>query len=177
MSLPARITSQEADLLTVVDGRRALTRWYMAGPDPHELPDLASLLRRPAWMAEAACREMGVDTFVHGRTGNPRTPKAVCAGCPVREPCLAFAMADSDLEGVWGGTSTRERRAMRGHFDEGYRWWPAVTAPKSRQPAVGRSLDPQIRIGRPTGSSVLTGCPHLRGQADPGVAYPRVSED
>ena len=39
--------------------------------------------------------------------------KAVCAGCPVREACLEFALANDERWGVWGGTSERQRRAMR----------------------------------------------------------------
>jgi WhiB family redox-sensing transcriptional regulator len=38
--------------------------------------------------------------------------KAVCAGCPVRSACLVFAL-ERDLEGVWGGTTEDERRALR----------------------------------------------------------------
>jgi WhiB family redox-sensing transcriptional regulator len=38
--------------------------------------------------------------------------KAVCARCPVRPDCLAFAL-EQDLDGVWGGTTEEERRAMR----------------------------------------------------------------
>jgi hypothetical protein len=33
----------------------AFTVWLMSGTD-HDLPDLQSLLHRPAWMAQAACR-------------------------------------------------------------------------------------------------------------------------
>jgi hypothetical protein len=38
---------------------------------------------------------------------------ASCAGCPVREDCLAFALEHEDLVGVWGGTTAEERREMR----------------------------------------------------------------
>ena len=30
-----------------------------------------------------------------------------------REECLAYALADKDLVGMWGGTTERERREMR----------------------------------------------------------------
>jgi WhiB family redox-sensing transcriptional regulator len=36
----------------------------------------------------------------------------VCAGCPVRERCLDYAIEHVEI-GVWGGTSERERRGMR----------------------------------------------------------------
>ena len=87
----------------------------MAGPDPHDLPDLASLLNRPEWMAEAVCQGMDVEVFVPPLGGSgPGRAKAVCGCCSVREPCLAFALADVELAGVWGGTTARERRVMRG---------------------------------------------------------------
>jgi hypothetical protein len=38
---------------------------------------------------------------------------AVCAGCDVRAECLAAALADPNLVGVWGGTTSRERRELR----------------------------------------------------------------
>lgn len=38
--------------------------------------------------------------------------KAVCAVCPVRRECLAFALTHQ-VEGVWGGTTTAERRSLR----------------------------------------------------------------
>ena len=38
-----------------------------------------------------------------------RRAKAICAGRPVRSACLGFAMADRDLEGIWGGTTHEER--------------------------------------------------------------------
>lgn len=39
--------------------------------------------------------------------------KAVCRRCPVTERCLAWALRDDAVEGIWGGTSEGERRAMR----------------------------------------------------------------
>jgi WhiB family transcriptional regulator, redox-sensing transcriptional regulator len=66
-------------------------------------------------MADALCREHPEVKFHPGR-GEPTTPaKAVCARCAVRAECLDYALsrpADQCL-GVWGGTSVRERRALR----------------------------------------------------------------
>jgi WhiB family redox-sensing transcriptional regulator len=39
--------------------------------------------------------------------------KAVCAGCPVRPDCLAFALDTEQNDGVWGGLSETERRALK----------------------------------------------------------------
>jgi hypothetical protein len=36
--------------------------------------------------------------------------KAICGTCPVRVPCLAFALATREPHGVWGGLTAEERR-------------------------------------------------------------------
>ena len=76
-------------------------------------PELDPSLGRPQWMRWAACRGMGADLFICP----PNTPavagRAVCARCPVRTDCLEFALADPDIQGLWGGTSTRERVQLR----------------------------------------------------------------
>jgi WhiB family redox-sensing transcriptional regulator len=37
----------------------------------------------------------------------------LCQGCTVRQECLDVALADPDLTGLWGGTTPKERKAMR----------------------------------------------------------------
>lgn len=39
--------------------------------------------------------------------------KAICAQCPVEEPCLEYALADWTLLGIWGGTTPKEREKIR----------------------------------------------------------------
>jgi WhiB family redox-sensing transcriptional regulator len=64
-------------------------------------------------MARAACRKVDPDLFFPS-VGEPLdAARAVCEPCPVREECLAFAVAHSELHGVWAGTSDRERRRLR----------------------------------------------------------------
>jgi WhiB family redox-sensing transcriptional regulator len=46
-----------------------------------------------------------------GQTSAPA--KAVCGRCLVQRECLHYALADSDLMGVWGGTSQRDRARHR----------------------------------------------------------------
>lgn len=69
-------------------------------------------------MADAACAEHPELEFVllPGGVGTARIEqrKAVCRRCLVRQECLNYALADSDLTGVWGTTTTRERREYRG---------------------------------------------------------------
>ena len=50
--------------------------------------------------------------FPRGAGVNQET-RDMCAGCPVREACLQWAL-DNDEYGFWGGTSTEERAHMLG---------------------------------------------------------------
>jgi len=38
--------------------------------------------------------------------------KAICATCPVREPCLEYAIRIREPHGIWGGLSESERRPL-----------------------------------------------------------------
>jgi WhiB family redox-sensing transcriptional regulator len=38
--------------------------------------------------------------------------KSICAKCPVQQPCLEYALANRERDGVWGGATERERRRM-----------------------------------------------------------------
>jgi WhiB family redox-sensing transcriptional regulator len=97
----------------VPDPATSLVLWLMAGRDDHELPTLEDLVTRPAWMAEAACRGQGTSAWFVEVGGNLARAREVCAGCPVQPECLGHALEDPELVGCWGGTSWRERRAMR----------------------------------------------------------------
>ena len=67
-----------------------------------------------AWRDHAACLGASPDLFFpeRGDTEGTEAALAVCATCPVRPDCLAAHI--DEREGVWGGTSARQRRQMRG---------------------------------------------------------------
>ena len=69
---------------------------------------------RPAWMADAACREHPEVDFFPGRGGNARPALAVCRDCVVREHCLTYAQENGEY-GIWGGQALNwsERRVRR----------------------------------------------------------------
>jgi hypothetical protein len=48
-----------------------------------------------------------------GRTKDIARAKATCGGCEVRRACLAYALADTSIMGVWGGSTDRERTQIR----------------------------------------------------------------
>lgn len=77
------------------------------------LDELAGLFRRPAWNADAACREHPDVNFHPERNEDVRPAKAVCADCLVRVECLDFALEHA-ATGIWGGTSEKQRKAIAG---------------------------------------------------------------
>ena len=96
-----------------LDATSSVVEWLMT-PDASgaSLPSLADLIQRPAWMKVAACRGLGQDVFFPERGEKLDAARAICAGCRVAEECRAFATADVNLSGVWGGTSARQRRVL-----------------------------------------------------------------
>ncbi len=71
------------------------------------------------WQLRAACRGTDTATFYHpenergpSRTRRELRAKAVCAGCPVVQNCLRWALAAREPYGVWGGLTVDERGAL-----------------------------------------------------------------
>jgi WhiB family redox-sensing transcriptional regulator len=79
--------------------------------DMFEAPEVYNV-DRPAWQRRAACRGMVTDAFMPGRGGSTAAAKAICIGCSVRRDCLAYALEDPEMDGVWGGTSKIERQRI-----------------------------------------------------------------
>ena len=44
--------------------------------------------------------------------------KAICATCPVASECLTWAIETNQSEGIWGGHTPKERRAIRRRWVE-----------------------------------------------------------
>jgi WhiB family redox-sensing transcriptional regulator len=63
-------------------------------------------------MAEALCAQADPEAWFPDKGESTRLAKAICAGCPVRVPCLAYALDHNERFGVWGGLSERERREL-----------------------------------------------------------------
>jgi len=73
-----------------------------------------------AWARRAACRGPEASLFYPPAAAEPRVErearerraKAICAVCPVREPCLAVALDTREPHGIWGGLNETERQAL-----------------------------------------------------------------
>ena len=80
------------------------------------------LSRRPEpegtdWRHRAACRDLDPELFFPLGTSDASllqidAAKRICRTCPVREPCMQWALNTGDA-GVWGGTTEAERRKHR----------------------------------------------------------------
>ena len=77
---------------------------------------VAARERHSDWRDRAVCTDRSPELFFPtGDTGPALVQTAeaisVCNTCPVRSPCLAWALANN-AEGVWGGTGEATRRVM-----------------------------------------------------------------
>jgi len=74
------------------------------------------------WMDRALCRETDPNLFFPNKDIDGISAfraKAVCRKCAVKAECLAYAVADPSLQGIWGATSDAERRAIRKEQNRG----------------------------------------------------------
>ena len=72
------------------------------------------------WQFRAACRGEDSSLFFapsyfekrEEKLAREAKAKVYCAGCPVREECLEYALRIREPHGVWGGLNETERRAI-----------------------------------------------------------------
>ena len=69
-------------------------------------------LTNQTWRQHAACRGVEPDIFYPASDEEAEVAKAVCAVCPVRQPCLEYALTSRERDGVWGGATEKERRRI-----------------------------------------------------------------
>lgn len=63
-----------------------------------------------SWFKNAACKDMNSNLFFSQRGESTEPAKLICQKCPVKEPCLDYALANNETIGVWGGMSRKQRR-------------------------------------------------------------------
>ena len=79
--------------------------------DPCSREDVVPLTNQ-TWRQHAACKGVEPDIFYPATDDEAEVAKAVCAICPVRQPCLEYALASRERDGVWGGATEKERRRI-----------------------------------------------------------------
>jgi len=73
------------------------------------------------WQELGLCREYPVDLFFgpdHGESelekqAREAHARSICHRCPVKEPCLEFAMDTNQKYGIWGGLTDKERASLK----------------------------------------------------------------
>ncbi len=72
------------------------------------------------WQDRAACKGPQAAVFFppshlerkEERDVRERRAKAICAICPVRRPCLDYALRIREPHGIWGGLNEIERKQL-----------------------------------------------------------------
>ena len=67
------------------------------------------------WLDKAACRGANPEMFFALKGNYPDLEGALgyCERCTVKEKCLATALLNPMIEGIWGGTTWDERKLFR----------------------------------------------------------------
>jgi len=64
------------------------------------------------WMKQGNCAHEPPSRFFPSDGVGVEVARRICATCPVKEPCLEYALENRIEHGVWGGCSERERRRI-----------------------------------------------------------------
>lgn len=110
-------------------------------PTPKPLPMLVQ--EDQPWAEYALCAQADPEAW-HPKKGVPSPKaKATCALCPVRQPCLEYALRTDQRWGIWGGLSERERRGLKpGRRDPGRPDWTAIREWAREQGLTVREVGP-----------------------------------
>ena len=68
------------------------------------------------WRQQAACHGTDLNLFYPERGESAGPARQVCARCPVRQPCLEYALSNRITYGIWGGLTERERRPLQSEW-------------------------------------------------------------
>ncbi len=102
--------------------------------------------------------------FFPGRGESAEPARQICATCPVRQPCLEFALSHGIVHGIWGGLSERDRRALRTRHVGAARWErdeaiATAAAAGYTKAAIGRAFG----LAPTSVSRALSGDTHRKG--------------
>lgn len=65
------------------------------------------------WVLSANCAGTDPDSFFPEHDSSNTLAMRVCNNCLVKQECLEVALNDTQLMGIWGGTTNMDRRNMR----------------------------------------------------------------
>ena len=72
------------------------------------------LTRPGGWAELALCAQADPDIWFPDHEDDDQATVAIeiCTRCPVRTACLAHALAIRERDGIWGGATPAQRRAL-----------------------------------------------------------------
>ena len=119
------------------------------------------------WRERAACRGTDLDVFYPERGESAGPARQVCATCPVRQPCLEYALSNRITHGIWGGLTERERRPLQSRL---------VQAARRERDRAILAADAAgyttAEIGRSFGLSHTSVTRIVHGEGDAGAVEP-----
>jgi WhiB family transcriptional regulator, redox-sensing transcriptional regulator len=153
--------------MTLTVHRPARLLSSLQGEDPAELdvslPGLPhGVTLDPEVLRDAACGDQDLELFYPdpGDTETEHAAKQICAGCPVKQPCLEMALATGDQYAILGGTTPTERGRLRRQRQQTHARQQAA-----QRATVATGIDP-AQLRAPGGRSMAA---HLRGDASATV--------
>ena len=86
---------------------------------------MSALRTDDAWQAKASCRGPQAIVFFppsyferkDEKLEREGRAKSICTTCPVRIPCLEYAVKIKEPHGIWGGLNEIERKQLLAHRD------------------------------------------------------------
>ena len=81
--------------------------------DPRFQAALEARIPTQTWRSQGLCLSYDPEVFFPNAAEDPSPALSICGSCSVRGACLAAALDAGECDGVWGGTTPDERRAMR----------------------------------------------------------------
>lgn len=77
------------------------------------MSDLINGADNAPWMRVGLCVKGNPENWFPSSAHEERAATELCKGCPSKTPCLEYALADSTLDGIWGGTTPGQRAWLR----------------------------------------------------------------
>ncbi|HEY9371508.1 WhiB family transcriptional regulator [Streptomyces sp.] len=73
-----------------------------------------------SWLDDGLCQQIGGEHWFPEKGSSTKQARAICNGdpargtepCPVKAQCLAWALENKEIYGVFGGMTARARRAL-----------------------------------------------------------------
>lgn len=78
-----------------------------------DVPKFTRIVPRGRWTNQAACADTDPNMWFLEDQGSYVAARTICAGCPVRPECLAWALETNTEHGMFGGLSPLERKKLR----------------------------------------------------------------